>query len=138
MGQPQCLALIVCDLVIEDQRSGNKSLIGLFNTITAPAVPAGKRLFVFLSIGGMDQLVPFTLRLMGPMGQVAEMNMQPGPDKRAEPGAVHDIVIEIPGLQLPQAGAYSFELWQESTLMARRGFNLVIQNPAAKAPIAQG
>jgi len=137
MGQPQCLALIVCDLVIEDQRSGNKSLIGLFNTITAQALPVGKRLYVFLSIGGMDHLVPFTLRLQGPLGQLAEMNMQPSGEKAVGPEVVHDIVIEIPNLQLPQAGAYNFELWQEKTLMAKRGFSLVIQSPP-KGPIAQG
>lgn len=137
MGQPQCLALIVCDLVIEDQRSGNKSLIGLFNTIAAQTLPVGKRLFVFMSVSGMDRFVPFTLRLNGPQGKLAEMNMQPGENKPTQSDIVHDIVIEIPNMVLPQAGAYTFELWQGDVLLAKRGFNLLLQSPAA-APLAQG
>ena len=35
-----CVSLIVCNEVIEDKRSGNKTLVGLFNGIMTPRLPA--------------------------------------------------------------------------------------------------
>ncbi len=49
--KPICVSLIICNEVIEDKRSGNKTLVGLFNSVMAPALPVvHPRMFVMASL----------------------------------------------------------------------------------------
>ena len=48
---PQCLAIIVCEGVIEDLRSRNKTIVNTFNRIFSAAFPVSQdRLTVFVSL----------------------------------------------------------------------------------------
>lgn len=138
MGQIQCLALIVCDQVIEDSRTSNKSLIGLFNAIITPVLPLTKSLYVFVSVSGMDQLLPLALKVVAPPGLLAEMTWNPGENPQTQPEVVHELVIQMPNLELPQAGVYFFELWQGEELLAKRGFSVMLQAEDGAKPVARG
>ena len=55
---------MVCDAVIEDSRSRNKSLINMFNGILTPAVPARHdKMCAFVAFSGGRGSVPIALRL---------------------------------------------------------------------------
>ena len=48
--KPTCIAIIICNEVIEDKRTNNKTLVSLFNGISTPSLPAAHpRLFVMAS-----------------------------------------------------------------------------------------
>jgi hypothetical protein len=138
MGRPLCLALVICDEVIEDRRSGNKSLIGLFNTLAAPSLPFTKRVYVVVSVSGTDELVPLDLRFVSPTGQLASLRLEPPQDRKTQLHDVHDIVIEMRNLEFAQAGLYAFELWDEQGMMASRHFNVMASEPGLAQPVAKG
>jgi hypothetical protein len=138
MGQVQCLALVVCERVIEDKRTDNKSLIGLFNAVVASSLPAIQSLSVFVSVSGMEQLLPLSLKLVAPGGVLADLAWEPHPEAKTSPEAMHEFVIQMPGLELPEAGVYWFELWQGEEQLAKRGFTVIKQDSASLQPVAKG
>lgn len=122
---PTCLGLMICDTVLEDVRTHNKSLINMFNGILTPAVPARHdKMCVFLVFTGGRGRVPVKLRLchdqeyekdlLPPMG--GDVDFPPH-----NPHAVVDMVFEIRGFVFPQFGSYTFEiLCNEVPLVSRR------------------
>ena len=65
-----CVALIICDDVIEDRRTGNKSLIGLFNGIGAGQLPAvHPRMYLVASVTSGSGAWTFSFRITAPSGQ---------------------------------------------------------------------
>jgi hypothetical protein len=116
--------------VIEDKRTNNKSLIGLFNGIVVSALPAQHaRMFLFVSLtdGRGDQSI--TLRIEAPSGQkVFEVV---GTMKFPDPLSVHDLAIEVLGLPLPEAGEYYIGVYCGTERLGSRRFNVILrQEPA--------
>jgi hypothetical protein len=118
---PRCVALILCDQVILDARTGKKSLVGLFNNANIP-VPVGQpqqvqvlRMFVFAQVTNLTRIVPFNLRIGKPDGtDVIKMGLLPRSVKQADPLTVYEFVFEIPVLPVEQQGLYPVELLDEA------------------------
>lgn len=121
---PQCLALMLCDTVIEDRRTRNKSLINMFNGVLAPSVPVRHdKMCAFTAFSGGRGTVPIALRLcfdkqyeQDLIRLTGNLVFPPG-----NPHAVVDMVFEVRGFVFPQFGNYTFEVVHEEVpLMARR------------------
>ena len=138
MGQPQCLALVVCDQVIEDRRTGNKTLVGLFNIIAVGALPTTHRLFLMASVTGMDRPVPLTIKLVPPQGPPVELTLEPGEKAKTQPQVVHDLVFDFRGLVLTHEGDYAIQLCHEDVVLASRHFSVRLLKTDTTKPIAQG
>lgn len=122
--RPQCLALVLCETVIEDVRTRNKSLIHLFSGILGPAAPVRHdRMSVFAAFAGGRGDVPIWLRLCEDAAYETDL-LRLGGDVRFppdDPQAVVEIVWDIRGFQFPRFGRYSFEVvCDDVPLMARR------------------
>jgi hypothetical protein len=122
--QPICLSLVLCDSVIEDFRTRNKSLINMFNGILSPAVPVRHdKMCAFAAFTGGRGKMPISLRLCFDKEYETDMLRLGGaiqfpPD---DPQAVVDLVFEIRGFVFPKFGNYTFELMcDEVPLMTRR------------------
>lgn len=129
--KPICVALIICNEIIEDRRTGNKTLVGLFNSILAPSLPANHaRLFLLASLTSGTGSWNFAFRVTSPSGQEV---MRMGDVVRFEdPLLVHDLVIEVRNLPLTEADVYFVDLLLNDAHIAHRRFT--VQIGAAEPP----
>jgi hypothetical protein len=122
--RPICVAIVICNEVIEDKRTNNKSLIGLFNSIVTTAFPAQHaRMFVMVSLTDGRGEWPLSLVIRGPSGE--PIFQSDGKLRFDDPLAVLDIVAELRMLPLPEAGEYRLEVVCGGELVASRRFNVV-------------
>jgi hypothetical protein len=127
-GLPRCVAIIICNEVIEDKRTNNKTLVGLFNQISTAKLPSvHPRMFVLVSLTDLTGKAPVTIRISSPNKVVAEF---PGELESADPRAVTDIVLELRGVPLEEAGAYRIDVLVNQISIADRYFSVLLQ-PAA-------
>jgi hypothetical protein len=121
---PQCLALVLCDAVIEDMRSRNKSLINMFNGILSNQVPVRHdKMCAFAAFTGGRGPVPIALRLCYDLDYEKDLLRLGGVvDFPVDnPQAVVDLVFEVHGFVFPKFGQYTFEvICDDVPIMARR------------------
>lgn len=117
---PKVLALAVCEMIVRDEGTKNLSLIGLFNTITAPKFPARHdRLHVFVSLSQGHGVLPCMVRILDP--DEKSLFEAPGQVKFDNPLGVVDANFEVRGLVLPKPGTYVVEFrCQDEVLLTRR------------------
>jgi hypothetical protein len=121
---PVCVAIVVCNEVIEDKWTNNKTLVGLFNSIAAPSLPTSHpRMFLMVSLTDGRGEWPVVIRVEGPSG--AELFKAEGSIRFDDPLAVHDLVVEVRGLPLPEAGEYHVGLVCGGRPLASRRFTVV-------------
>ena len=136
--QPTCLSLILCDSVIEDSRSRNKSLINMFNGILSPATPVRHdKMCAFAAFTGGRGQVPINLRLCYDPDYATDLLRLGGKVQftAENPHSVVDMVFEIRGFVFPNFGNYTFELLGGESLLMSRRFT-VTQAPKA-APVSE-
>ena len=103
---PSCLAIVLCDYVIEDKATNNKSLIGLFNRIHAAKFPCSHpRMVIYISItdGRGDTQVEVFLERGRDRREVFKAQ---GKVEFREPNHVIDLVFDLRGVVFEEAGAY--------------------------------
>jgi len=125
--KPLCLALIICNEVIEDKRSGNKTLVGLFNGITTSVLPATHpRLFLMASLTSGAGEWAFTFRILTPSG--AELMRMQDTTRFDDPLIVHDLVVEVRNLPITEEGVYFVDLLLGEEPILNRRFTVQV-NP---------
>lgn len=125
--QPNCVSLIICETVIEDARSRNKSLINMFNGILAPRLPARHdRLCAFAAITGGRGKVNVVLRLCYDKDYEKDLLHLEGEVEfpASDPNAVVDLVFEIRGFVFEQFGNYTFEVVHGQVPLLTRRFTV--------------
>jgi hypothetical protein len=122
--RPACVAMVICNEIIEDKWTNNKSLIGLFSSISAAALPAHhSRMFIMVTLTDGRGQWPTIVRIEAPSGQ--ELFKAEGTIQFDDPLAVHDLVIEVRGLALPDRGEYHVGLVCAGRPLASRRFTVV-------------
>jgi hypothetical protein len=117
--KPNVVAMVICDMVLRDERTKNLSLIGLFNQIHGVRLPMlHDRMFVFLSLTDGHGRQPFLLQCKSP-DEIVIFETR-GEAVFNDPLEVTDAYIEIRGLLLPSAGLYTFEFTCGGELTLRR------------------
>jgi len=123
--RPICVSLIVCNEVIEDKRSGNKTLVGLFNGIMTPQLPASHpRMFLMASLTSGTGSWAFSFRITAPSGR--EVIRVGDVTRFQDPLIVHDLIVELRNLPLEEAGVYFVDLLIGDTPSANRRFNVQV------------
>jgi hypothetical protein len=125
--KPICVALIICNEVIEDRRSGNKTLVGLFNGIMTGQLPvAHPRMFLFASLTSGTGEWSFSFVITAPSGK--EVFRMADTAHFADPLAGHDLVVELRNLPLEEAGEHFVDLLIDNTPIGNRRFTVQV-NP---------
>ena len=127
--KPDVLALLLCEGVVEDSRTKNKSILNTFNRITSPNYPVRQdRLCIFVSMtnlrgeGEIDvriasaDKVPGEGILIGMKGKVISKN----------PLDVVELGIDMRGLRIPKAGQYVIEVLMDGELLKQRRFEAIL------------
>ena len=109
---PICVSIILCDLVIEDKRTHNKSFIGTFNQIWSPHIPAKHdRMFVVVTLtechGRHELALEFTRDTQD--GEVQVLQMQ-GELNTPDPLTVVDLIFEVRGFPLESSGKHTIKV----------------------------
>jgi hypothetical protein len=132
--RPECLALLLCEGIIEDSRTKNKTVLNMFNQVNAPRFPVQQdRLCVFVSLtnghgtGDVDVRV---VRADLPPGEGVLIGLR-GEVTFPDPLHVVELGLDIRQLVIPSAGRYDIEVLVDGELLKRRRF------VASEAP-AQG
>lgn len=125
---PTCVALVICNEIIEDRWSHNKTLVGLFSNISAAGIPASHaRMFLMASLTDGRGEWPVVLRIESPSGD--EQFKAEGIVRFDDPLAVHDLVVEVRGLPLPEVGEYYVSVTCGRRPLASRRFTVVVGEP---------
>jgi hypothetical protein len=103
---PTCLAIVLCDYVIEDKATNNKSLIGLFNRVQAAKFPCSHpRMVIFITLtdGRGDTPVEVFLERASDHREIFKAQ---GRVEFREPNHVIDLVFDLRGVTFEEPGAY--------------------------------
>ena len=121
-SKPTCLALILCDNVIEDKTTNNKSLIGLFNRIHARQLPViHPRMCIVISLSNGRGKVPIKLRISSLIND-GDVFHATGEVEFNDPLAVCDLVFDLRQVPFKSEGAYAITVFYENTLLIERRF----------------
>ena len=121
---PQVLAMVICDMVIDDRISGKKSLIGLFDAIASTSIPCTvNELHVFLALTDGYGSLKTRLRCVKAANDEELFNT----DQEVsfpDPLAVVEMNLGFCGCEFPEAGEYRFQLWADQSLLCERKFHV--------------
>jgi hypothetical protein len=129
--------MLLCDYVIRDGETNNKSLIGIFNRIVAPRYPVRHdRLHAFVALTDGRGEYAARMQIRGPKGEVIF-----GSDGKiflADPLAVAEINFLVRGLVIPEPGRYVVEFICEGELLVDRVFDAVVAEGPPPPPPPEG
>jgi hypothetical protein len=133
LERPICVALVICDVVVEDKRTGNKTLVGLFNSVITPQMPAiHPRMFLMASLTNGRGTWPFTFRITAPSGR--ELLRMQEVTRFVDPLAVHDVIVELRNLPLEETGVHFVDLLFSDSPVANRRFTVQLDTPSPLPP----
>jgi hypothetical protein len=125
---PVCIAIVLCNECIEDKRTNNKTLIGLFNAITVQTIPAmHPRMVVMASITNSSKTLSMVLIIRSPSGDEAAHIEAPFP--ALDPLAAYDIVFELNGVLVKEPGTYHVDLMCDGSYLGGRRFDVILTGP---------
>ena len=121
---PVCVAVILCNDVIEDKRTSNKSLIGIFNAIAAPQLPVTHpKMNVLASITNAIGEIPITLVIRTPSGR--DVMKVEGSVPIQDPLSVMDVVFELNGIPIEELGTYMVDILSGNHYLGGRRFQVI-------------
>jgi len=121
--RPRCIAIAICNEIIEDVRTHNKTLVSLFNAVHASSLPAvHPRMYVMGSFTDGQGRWPILLRISDPDNE--EMMKVEGEVEFQDPLGVCDLVFEILNLPLRKPGVHFVDVFAGGEHIAGRRFTV--------------
>ncbi|MFQ5843793.1 MAG: hypothetical protein ACE5JG_02270 [Planctomycetota bacterium] len=132
-AQPSVKAMLICDLIIHEQGTNKKSLIGIFQDIHLQKFPARfPRIGVYVNLTDAHGSYVLDLRLVNAAdGNEVGRGTTP-PVEIDSPLRTCEFALQIQNLLFPEAGTYEFQLYANDDLLATKSFG-VKQIEAPKA-----
>ena len=122
--QPICVAIVICNEIIEDKRTSNKTLVSLFNSIGVASLPAShSRLFLMASLTNLREELPITISIKSHTGQEI-LRVNGTADSGDDPLSVVDLVVEVLGLSLQEEGVHFVDVLTGDRLLGSRRFSV--------------
>ena|ERR1051325_3011133 len=129
---PYALCLLVCEQVIVDDETKNRTAVGMFSDILAPTFPAvHPKLAVYIELTNGHGLCELQLRLVKTATNEALVALA-GSVNFADPLHIAQLRFNFNGLVFKEPGEYRFQLFAENELLMERRM-MVKQQPAATA-----
>jgi hypothetical protein len=120
--KPIPLAMVICDMVIEDRLTGKKSLIGIFNNVNALKFPCQHpSINVFFALTEGIGTYKGCLRCVKLDTNEVIMNIN-GPIPFPNRLAAVEFNFDIKNMSFPAEGQYIFELLCDDQLVISRKF----------------
>ena len=123
--KPIGIALIICDRVIIDAKTNEKTLVGIFNQINAQRFPAvHPRLSIFVSVTGGRGNVKGEIRCFNESSPDKTVFGASGPISFVDPNHVFEITFELRNVGLPEPGVYNVQFLCDGELVFLRRFHV--------------
>lgn len=123
LEKPVCVALILCNEVIEDKATNNKTLVGLFNTIGVQSLPAQHpKMSVLVALTNVVGTLPLTVSFRSP--EEREILKFEGQIESRDPLAVNDVVLQLNGFPLEETGTHRLDVFVGSEHLVGRRFSV--------------
>ena len=123
-GTPKALAIIICDTIIDDRDTNKKTLVGVFNNISARKIPFKlPELHVFVSLieGKGDYKARLECRHRDSSTKVFEVQMDIRFD---DPNQVAEINFGLQGAVFNQYGIHDFDFYCDDRIIISRRFSI--------------
>ena len=117
---PSVLAVLLCDVIIVEQGTGKKSLIGLFETLNVSSFPAVQKVGLFARLTDMEGHYHFAVRIVRLDGDKEELMAGAELEYKADDRlAILDIALNLPPVPFIGAGRYEFQLFADGIYIGR-------------------
>jgi hypothetical protein len=128
---PVCKAILLCDAVLTDPFTGKGSVIGILSQFVVPAFPGeSPPFFVYLQLTNGIGRYTLSIELRDRATDAAMHEGTLMDLEFAERATKNIVVIPMPPLPLPHAGAYDFIVFAEGQEIDRQQFDAVMQEPS--------
>ena len=122
--RPICVAIIICNEIIEDKRTSNNTLVSLFNSVGVPALPTTHpRLFLMASLTNLREELPVSFSIKSPSSREI-LRVNGAASSGGDPLAVVDLVVEVLGLSLGEEGVHFVDVLAGDALLGSRRFSV--------------
>lgn len=125
--KPIGVAIIVCDKVISEAVSNNKTLISIFNTINAEKFPCAHdrmSVYVALSNGQGKKQVSLVLKEISNGNPAPKMRLS-GNVQFDDPNRVVELIFNMRRIVFAAPGIYAFEVLADNEYIFESRFNVV-------------
>ena len=128
--KPICVAVIVCESVIVDQETKNKTLVGIFNGIGCDSFPSYQpRMSVLVSLTDIRGTVDFSIELLRDNEEgESRIILLSGTLTSPNPVDVVDFVFNLINFPLKSAGVYTVRIAHKPSgaILAQRNFKAIL------------
>ncbi len=122
--KPIGIAIIVCDRVITEAGTNNKTIVSTFNNITTKVLPCVRhRLSVFVSLTNTRGEKQIELVLKKDERNILKLG---GKATFPDPNHVIELIFNFRNLVFPEQGKYGFEVYADDEYIFERQFNVVV------------
>jgi len=119
---PVCVSLLICDDVYRDARTGKQVIVGTFNHVRCPSLPhQHQRLWVVFTITDARGEINLSLKIEHEESEEELVKVQ-GPYHADDPLAIHDVNVELVGVEFHQEGKHWVKLESNGAILAQRPF----------------
>ncbi len=129
--RPSLVAIVLCEQVIEDRYSNNKSLIGIFNQILVPSIPSRQpRMFIVGAFTDGRGEIEVALVVRSPSQK--EVFKAEGMAEFHDPLAVYDFVFELQDFPILEEGAFDIDFLFDGMPVGHRRFTVRMRKEAGQ------
>lgn len=134
LPRPKANAMLICDSVITEERTGKKSLIGIFENINAFKFPCiHHALSVYVKLTGAHGSYKVRLELVDLRGDIViGKNEIPENITINDPLVAYEIVFNLGGLKFDHPGEYEFRFYANDMIVEHKTFLVRQINPEKK------
>jgi len=123
--KPLGVAIVICEKVIAEANTNNKTLISIFNHIRAkqfPCMHPKMAIYVALTNGNGEKQVQLVFK---PVGGETIMKLG-GKVKFQNPNHVIELIFDLRSVLFPEAGLYVFEVYADDEFIFESRFNVSV------------
>jgi len=142
-ASPKTNAMLVCDYVITEQGTNKKSLIGIFENISAARFPCTHgSLSVYIKLTEGNGTYRFRLEMVDlQTDTVIGKGEIPREVTIQNPLSAHELVFNLKTLRFAHAGEYEFRIYANDRIFGQKSFKVSAMNrpevpPAPPSPQA--
>ncbi len=131
---PTVLALMICETVLEDSRTRNRSLINTFSHIHALKFPCRhQKMAIYACMTDGRGEVSLGIRILHDNTRKVVIETK-ARARFKDPLSVLEMNFDLRGMIFPEPGRYSVELFSEHVILATRGLQLAKVEQQPKPP----
>lgn len=128
--KPIGIALLICDTVITDATTHEKTLVGTFNQILAKSFPCvHPRMTIFVAVSNGRGPTETAIRCVNESGESTVVFEMKGTIPFADPNQVVEMSFRFNNVTFVRAGLHSIEFLCDGELVLQTRFNVTTVKP---------